>query len=159
MATAFFLIGLPASGKSTYLNSLDLVDSVVLSSDNFIDQIAAEQGKTYSEVFVESISVADKMFKDAFYNAINENKNIYIDRTNLSVKSRRRLLSQLPKTYNKEAIVFEIDENERQRRANNRAKETGKFIPESVIETMKNSYVYPSKDEGFTKIVSYKDNT
>ena len=49
---AYILIGLPGSGKSTWIrNNQTKDDFVVISSDDEIEKYAKSQSKTYSEVF------------------------------------------------------------------------------------------------------------
>lgn len=148
----FVLVGLPASGKSTWRSRFTQErPCAVISSDDIIEEIAAEQGKTYSEVFSEAIKVSDKMARERFQAAVRERKDIVLDRTNMSVKSRASFLAGLPKDYRKRAIVFEVSEavlNERLEKRN----ATGKVIPKSVIESMRASYQTPTDAEGFDTI-------
>ena len=53
----FMLAGIPTSGKSTYISKLlrDFPDAVVISTDDYIEAVARETGKTYNEVFNDNI--------------------------------------------------------------------------------------------------------
>jgi predicted kinase len=156
MPYAIFLIGLPASGKSTFIKQEKFKNFKVLSSDNILDQIAKDNNTTYDKIFKDHIKIADQQFRQEFQDAIKNKENIIIDRTNLNPKSRQKLLDQIPDSYEKIAIIFEISEAEQTIRLNKRAKEEGKTIPPEVIKNMKQSYVPPSKEEGFSKILKNK---
>ena len=71
----------------------------------------------------------------------------------MTVKSRARKLSLVPKGYIKTAIIFLVDVQELQRRLKNRELESGKSIPDHVITSMRTSFQAPSTNEGFDEIV------
>lgn len=144
------MIGLPASGKSTYAES-KFPDYVRISSDDYIEAYALEQGKTYNEVFKEYIDTAQKLcFKDLM-DALAQEKNIVLDRTCLSTKVRAKILKDVPDIYYKTAIhVYCSDENEYNHRLNNRP---GKNIPIHILETMKNSFQDVVPSEGFDQFI------
>lgn len=155
----YVLIGLPGSGKSTWMKSLmnsSDKEFVLVSSDAEIDKIANEMNKTYSEIFDEYIGKATGLMKNTAKNAINLNKNIVWDQTNMSKKKRKGILQTLSDDYYKIAVDFTVDPKELERRLEKRAKETGKFIPKNVIDSMGKSYQSPSKDEGFDEIIKIK---
>lgn len=145
------LVGLPGSGKSTYIDKLLSQNSdkyfVVLSSDNILSAMADAEGLTYAEAFNQYAGQADKKFKIQFRQAKNDKSNIIIDRTNLTVKGRNKFLSQLPKEYHTKAIIFGVDRAELDRRLQKREIETGKHIPKHVVDNMEQSYVEPTASE------------
>ena len=148
------LIGLPASGKSTWIKEcrFDLnANVVVVSSDNHIENYAIRLGKTYNDVFQYYIKTATSlMFKDVA-DAIYNDCDIIWDQTNLSVKSRKSKLKLIPNTYQKIAVVFETPDNsEHTRRLDARV---GKNIPLAVISNMKGQLEIPSLLEGFDIII------
>jgi predicted kinase len=146
------LIGPPASGKSTWISkNVDLHNFEVLSTDQLIEDYAKMLGKTYNNVFNDYIDQATKTFFNKINIMVTYNKNIIIDRTNMTVKSRNKILDLIPEDYVKVAIVFECsDQQEYIKRLNSRP---GKVIPWNVIESMKKSYQPPSEEEGFRTIV------
>lgn len=151
---AYILVGLPGSGKSTWIrNHKTKDDFVVISSDDEIEKYAKSQSKTYSEVFDEYIKTATKNMNQTFQNAVQNNSNIIWDQTNLSKNKRKGIIQKLPKHYKKIAVVFEVDAEELNSRLYNRAKTEGKHIPAFVIDNMKKSYEKPTKDEGFDEIL------
>jgi predicted kinase len=85
--------------------------------------------------------------------AAEEGIKIYIDRTNLGVRARKKFIDFLkPYGYTFEAIVFPTpDETEWHRRLDSRQ---GKTIPDYALESMRNSYEVPTPSEGFDKIIN-----
>ena len=151
MSTVYFLIGCPASGKSTwraaYLSHAQN-PTVVISSDDALDQLAADQGKTYSEVFKGADhKQIERDLVAKVQNAVKNGEDLIIDRTNMNVKSRSKWLSLIPKTYKKKAVVFQVDRKELQDRLDKRAKETGKHIPTNVVDSMLASFQMPTHHE------------
>lgn len=149
----YILVGVPASGKSTWLKNQDRPDDTwVLSTDDVIEGVATQFGFSYDEAFKELINFADKvMWQDAHYAAYHS-CIVYVDRTNLSVKARKRFIDFF-KTYGYsfKVIVFpQPDETEWRRRLDYRE---GKTIPAHVLQSMQNNYQVPTLDEGFDEII------
>lgn len=152
MSKCTFLVGPPGVGKSTYVDEHSCyLNSHVLSTDNIITQIALAYDMTYDETFKDLIGFAEKVFYRNMQRAIDEGSDILIDRTNLTVKGRKKIIDMLkPHGYTFEAIVFSIPErSEWDRRL---ASRKGKFISRMIIDSMMENYVEPSVDEGFTLI-------
>lgn len=154
------LIGVPAAGKSTWLDSNFRnmeAGSVVASTDNIIQEIADRYGFTYNEVFKDAFMIADKVMAKRLAEAAERGVDIYVDRTNLSEKSRRQFINKLKKyDYTFDAVDFETPEKEEwERRLNNRP---GKNIPSEVLIRMLDSYEMPLKSEGFENITFIKNN-
>lgn len=152
-STYTILSGLPASGKSTYRKTLPK-DTEIISTDDYIDQKAKELGKTYSEVFKDHIKDATEAMQKKHADALKNNKNIAIDRTNLTRSSRASWLSQVPNHYHKKAVWFATPpKEEHERRLSSRL---GKEIPSSVIRKMKDSVEIPTREEGFHEVEFHK---
>lgn len=146
MPKCTILIGVPASGKSTWLSQQQ---GVVLSSDAIVEQLAAKRGQTYDQAFKDVIGEADKKFWIECRQAANKHIDVFIDRTNMSRKSRARYF-EIFKGYEFEALVFPTPEkSEWKRRLANRP---GKTIPQFVLDNMNNSYEAPTREEGFSTI-------
>jgi predicted kinase len=157
---AIMLIGLPGSGKSTWIRNLlskeDPSNWVIASTDDILEKWGKEKGLNYNQAFqhFNFREVKDQMMKD-IQNAIKKGKNIIFDQTNMNSKSRRDKLAMLPASYTKEAVVFSVPDTELKNRLQRREHETGKAIPPHVIDSMARNYEAPTKSE-FDKITYVK---
>lgn len=158
MPEVVMLIGLPGSGKTTYSKE-KWPNHVRVSSDDMIDAIAKNLGKTYNDVFQDYIKEAQKSAFDSFKHLISTDANVVIDRTNMSQKSRAQYLALIPNHYSKVACyVVCSNEDEHQRRLTSRE---GKVIPDYVLKNMRNSFQDVVPSEGFQqylKIDTYSEN-
>lgn len=148
------LCGLPTSGKSTFVSKLleepAYKNSVVLSTDSYIERVAKELNKTYNEVFEDSIGEATRQLELAFIEAKDRGKSLIWDQTNLTPKTRKKKLSKIPSSYARIAIWFDITLEEALRRNQQRP---GKMIPENVLSLMSEQFVPPSCNEGFDVVI------
>ena len=150
MPKVYVLVGVPGSGKSTWIKSQDwALGLTVVSTDNFVEAYAKEQGKTYSEVFVDYMPTAVDLMVKAVVHAREHGHDIIWDQTSTTVKSRTRKFNMLP-DYEHIAVVFKTPEaDELARRL---ASRPGKNIPEHVMRGMIEGWDEPELDEGFKEI-------
>ena len=150
MPNLYMLIGVPGSGKSTWVSTQDwATDIPVVSSDRFIDDHAREQDKTYNEVFKDYAPIAMRLMENQVLICQANNRDIIWDQTNTSAKSRKSKLAMLP-NYHKVAIVFQTPEKEEH--ARRLASRPGKHIPANVMSSMISSLQLPTEEEGFNEI-------
>ena len=149
MARLYMLIGVPGSGKSTWIRSRNH-DAVVASTDDKIEAAAAAQGLTYNDVFDAEIKAANAAMREDVKQAVKDRRDIIWDQTNLTIKSRRGKLGQVPKSYERIALYFPTpDGAELERRLGSRP---GKTIPAHVMASMIASIEPPTPAEGFDEI-------
>lgn len=152
MPVCYQLVGVPGSGKSTWVqNQTWASDCVIVSTDNLVEQYAQSQGKTYNEVFKSYMPIAVKLMSEQVVAAREQGQDIIWDQTSTSVASRRRKFNMLP-DYKHIAVIFNTPESEElTRRLNSRP---GKNIPIKVIEQMAFDLEMepPTVDEGFSEI-------
>lgn len=150
MKKLYILIGIPGSGKSTWLKHQPwLKDAIIISSDNHIDQYAESIGKTYNTVYKEYIKTAEKLVKHDINIAMTSDSDVVFDQTNLTSKGRIKKLNMFKNHY-KIAVVFKkLDDEELFNRLKSRP---NKHISKHTIEKMKTMYEIPSMDEGFDEI-------
>ena len=147
----YMLIGIPGSGKSTFVKSLNLSNVFIANSDNYIDSIALQSGNTYDEVFDDNIKIAKSIMNIEVRKAIKNKMNIIWDQTNIRKSARMKKICAIPSNYYKIAIVFSIPEkDELCKRLNSKP---GKTINQSLITNMINDFEMPSLDEGFDEII------
>lgn len=150
MPKCYQLIGVPGAGKSTWIKTQDWAkDMPVVSTDNFVEAYAKEQGKTYSEVFDEYMPIAVKLMANQALVCQANGLDVIWDQTSTSVVSRKRKFNTLPK-YEHIAVVFKTpDADELARRL---ASRPGKNIPDHVMRSMIDNFEMPTEEEGFTEI-------
>lgn len=152
MSNLVLLVGLPASGKSYYAEEFITRlygDYRLHSSDAILEEIAKDAGKTYDEVFNDSIKIADKLFWQELEKSIDLNEKIVVDRTNLTVKSRKRIIDMAKaKEYLISAEVFETHFYDNAKWKEFLTAREGKTIPSHVIGSMMFSYETPTYEEG-----------
>lgn len=150
MPTFYMLIGVPASGKSTWRKQ-HAGNAVIVSTDDIIDNMAAKQDKTYDQVFKDAIKSAGQIADQQARAAFADDRDVVWDQTNLTRKSRAAKLAMVPKHYKKVAVYFPTPHPDiHKTRLDSRP---GKTIPDYVLSSMIKSIERPSKDEGFDQIV------
>ena len=156
------MIGLPACGKTTIRDSFVDGNVVYISSDDMLESIARNLGKTYDDVFQDNIKDVESKMWSFFDAALADDgvDTIVIDRTNLSPKSRARFLQKC-KGCNVEAFVFHPPRGPAELEEWNRRLESrkGKTIPRNILDSMFRSFKFPTKEEGFSRIHSYNSFT
>lgn len=143
------LIGLPRSGKSTFLADF-VTNETIVSRDNLVMKHGV--GDTYSEKWKSlddaTQKLIDKELMEGFHTATKEGKSVIVDMTNMSKKSRRKWLNDNKvKLYFKVAQVFIEPKEVLMSRMT-----VDKNIPEKVIDSMSRSFVFPDYSE-FNQIV------
>jgi len=154
MPTVYMMVGVPGSGKSTWVanQNFDWNNTMVVSTDAIIDRRAAAQGKTYSNVFQDEIKSATAEMNQNLRTAVANKMDVIWDQTNLTAKSRAGKLSQIPNNYTKVAVYFQTpDITELQRRL---ASRPGKIIPQNIVVGMLSQLQPPTTAEGFDTVIT-----
>lgn len=155
-----FLVGLPGSGKSTFIKKLKHKspdkEYVIASHDDILMNLASKVGMGYTDAYAHFNFMKEIMpaYIRTIKKAVKGGRNIIIDCTNMKKRDRTEVLDMIPSDYRKIAIVFNVSPDELKKRLEKRAKETGKHIPDEAIEAMRNYYTPPSREEGFNKIIN-----
>ena len=150
MPKCYQLIGVPASGKSTWIkNQTWALGLNIVSTDAFVEAYARSVDKTYSEVFEEFMPNAVNLMSEQVVDCRERGHDIIWDQTSTTVKSRARKFRMLP-GYEHIAVVFATPEqDELERRL---ASRPGKSIPWQVVSDMIDNFEMPTEEEGFTEI-------
>ena len=157
MPKCTILVGVPGSGKSTWMQDQEISDNrYVASTDAIIEQIAGGFNMTYNEGFKNLIDFAEQVMWKELGVFAKDRERIYVDRTNLTAKSRQKFITALkPYGYEFDAVVFpmpgtdKLTEEEWFRRLDSRK---GKTIDNRILASMVNNYEMPLQSEGFTEI-------
>lgn len=151
MAKCYQLIGVPGSGKSTWVAHQEWADKCAyISTDTWVEDYARDMGKTYNEVFKEYMPEAIDMMINDVVKARVMNKDIIWDQTSTTVKSRKKKFNMLP-DYEHIAVVFRTPESEEL--AKRLASRPGKNIPDYVVRTMIDGWEEPTLAEGYSEIM------
>lgn len=155
MPKCTILVGVPASGKSTW-RWVNKTGMLTASTDMIIENVSRDHGMTYNEGFKDLIGFAEKIMWRRITLALMHQQDFVIDRTNLTAKSRAKFIQKLKlHRYEIECVVFPevgseaLSKEEWKRRLESRP---GKTIPQEALDRMVNSYEIPLMSEGFTRI-------
>jgi predicted kinase len=150
MPKVYVLVGVPGSGKSTWIAQQDWArDCSIVSTDHWIEVFARDQGRTYSEVFELFMPAAVRAMSAQVALAEQQGRDIVWDQTSVSVSSRAKKFAALP-DYEHVAVVFATPEPEEL--ARRLTQRPGKIVPESVVQHMINTFEPPTLEEGFAEI-------
>jgi len=150
MPKCYQLIGVPGSGKSTWVSNQDwTMTCAYVSTDKWVEIYANQQGRTYSEVFEDYMPTAiDLMIQQVAF-AQQHGHTVIWDQTSTTAASRRKKFRMLP-DYQHIAVVFKTpDPEELSRRL---ASRPGKIIPEEIVKDMIDRFEMPTLEEGFAEI-------
>lgn len=148
MKFAIMMIGVPCSGKSTWIkNTLADAEYALISSDSFIEEKAKEEGVLYADVFQKYVKEAIAAVNIDLAEAIAAGKNIVWDQTNVTAKIRRKKLAQIPDDYLKIAVWFTFPT------AAQIASRPLKTVSQEIMDNMRMAFEPPQKSEGFDLIL------
>lgn len=149
MAELTITVGLPASGKTTWAKQHENDNTIVLSSDGLRKELlGSEQDQSNNELVFNTLYKRAKEY-------LSNGKNVIIDATNVSMKDRRRTLSQFQKfDVKKNCILFATPFEICIERDKTREKSVGK----DVIMKFLHRFEVPMEFEGFDKVEIVEPN-
>lgn len=151
MPTLYMLIGVPGSGKSTWVKQHQTSNTLIASSDDYIEKQAARLGSTYSDVFNDFVKAGNTHAIETARKAFSNKMDLIWDQTNLTKIGRRNKLKMAPHNYKKVAVFFSTPhEDVLKKRLSSRS---GKNIPDYVISSMIKTIEKPTRDEGFDAVI------
>jgi predicted kinase len=155
MSILYVLVGVPGSGKSTWIGHqpFNWDNTVIVSTDRHVERYARSLGKTYSEVFNSYMPTASNLMVSEAQAAFDDGKIVVWDQTSTSITARAKKLRMTPLHYTKIAVVFETPRPHVHAMMLDRP---GKNIPAEIIQDMINRFEYPTINEGFDKIIKAK---
>lgn len=141
------MVGLPASGKSTYANEQADENTVVLSSDALRKELLGDENCQENNELV---------FKTLYKRAkehLQNGKNVIIDATNINMKARRRALANFSNMdIVREAVVMAVPYEICVFQDKNRNRSVG----EEVIKKFLHRFEVPMCYEGFDEVCIVK---
>ena len=147
--TLYITVGLPGSGKSTYVkNFIKDKEIEYLSSDS----LRAVYGKSEEDQTVTPLVFGHiKRKVDEF---LKDGKNVLVDATSVNRKERSDYI-KTAKKYGARvvAIVFKMDRLGLIERNKKRGEQGGREVPTFVIDKMLAKFEEPSYDEGIDVII------
>lgn len=150
MPNLYVLVGVPASGKTTWFRNQEWTEKCYyISTDRHVEAYALAHGRTYSEVFEDYMPTAVENMVEEVVRARDGNIDIVWDQTSTTVASRRKKFDMLP-NYRKIAVVFNTPAPDEL--AQRLASRPGKVIPQEVVQGMIDRFEMPTEQEGFDEI-------
>jgi len=163
--TLYMLVGLPCTGKSTWARENCTPDTMVLSTDQYVEAWASGEGISYQAAFEKYYKDAERALWANLARGIRYNMDIIWDQTNLTKAARAKKLRRFKGLspggagsdegtgYSKVAVYFPVPDNHNHLLAVRSSALRPKHIPGHVIETMRGALQEPQHHEGFDTIV------
>lgn len=145
MTKLILMIGIPASGKSTYVKTHATSKDKVISRDSIRFDMVPD-GSPYfekeKEVFNEYVRQAQEAIDAGIYN------RIFLDATHLNEKSRNKILDRLNlENIILEAVYFDLPAEVVAARNNKRV---GRYrVPDETMQQMADRITCPSADKKY----------
>lgn len=158
MVYLFVLVGVPGSGKSTFIR-----DYVIYYKENNTkvaaisrDDIRFSLLKEGEEYFSHEKEVY-KILWESINSALSEGKSVFVDQTSLTKTSRKWLLDHIT-GYDKVFAIWIDEKLDTCLKRNEFRKGTKRYVPRGVIHRMFDQFEMPSIDEGFDAIYRYSSD-
>lgn len=156
MANLFVMVGIPGSGKSTFLKTYfrGRQDVRIVSRD----AIRFSLVKPDEPYFLRENEVQQKFWRE-INKELAAGKDVFVDQTSISITSRKKLLKNIH-GYNKCIAIFlndSLDTNLCLKR--NEKREGRAFVPPEIIKNMATQLELPSSFEGFDMIFTWSSNS
>lgn len=144
----FIMVGIPASGKTTFANShFNFKNQVIVSRDAIRFSFLKDEDEYFSKE-----DIVFSVFVKTINNYLCRGIDVYADATHLNQKSRRKLINAINKNYvlSISAIFMNTSLNECIQR--NKIRVGREYVPIETIRSMYSNLQAPSLDEGFDNI-------
>lgn len=147
------LIGLPASGKTELSKKLKSEGMEIVSSDSIREELYGDES-----IQGDSQEVFD-LAHSRIIAALNNNKKVVLDATNLVAKNRKNLLrlikEKVKRPIKKACVIIGVPIEVCKQRQKTRARK----VPDEVIDRMVKSFQFPYYNEGWDAIkVAYNQD-
>ena len=150
----YVMIGVPGSGKSTFIKNRKKEEAIYVSRD----RIRFE----YLKVGEPYFSHEKQVFKEFLFEiseALKAGRDVYADATHLNRVSRAKLIHGLDVPLNDiEIIAVYIRESLGTCLTQNAMRQGRSFVPEAQIRQMYSNLEAPTMQEGFSRILTYSNS-
>ena len=148
MAKLIILVGLPSSGKSTYIEKNFCEGFEILSSDKIRKELFFdEQNQANNSLVFSSLYRRAKEF-------LSCGKSVVVDATNINRFERKRVLDNFTE-FDIERIAIYIDTNINE--CIERDLKRARTVGDDIIMHYANKFEPPTKDEGFDEVIVIKN--
>lgn len=147
------LVGLPLSGKDTFIQQLNNSEFSIISRDEILEkqhEKISDYRNAYSKI---DGKIVDKLFFNKINDLANGKVNCIVNATNLTKKRRRKISLRFTNYYKIALIMPLLNESEFIKRNLNRFEKRGKKLPNSLFHEMISIYEEVAIDEDFELIV------
>lgn len=151
MADVYIMCGCPGSGKSTWLKNHVKPGSAIISRDAIRFSLLKE-GDGY---FDKEDEVCNILW-DQINGALSDGRDVFVDQTSLTKKSRKYLFDHIF-GYDKANAIWIDTDLETALQRNELRKNTKAYVPRGQVRRMFFQFREPTFDEGFFRIFRYKD--
>ena len=151
MPSVTFLVGLPYSGKSTFLKN---INADFTSTDQYIEEYANEEGISYQDSLEKYFKKAEHQMYEDVVSFVKHESSFWWDQTNLTPESRMKKLAYIPKDWQRNALVFNTNFGVIFKRRDLRPE---KVIPDKVLLDMFLKFKPPTLSEGFNNIYTIEN--
>lgn len=153
--TLEILIGMIASGKTTYAKKCAREGAVIVNADAIVNAIHCDQYGLYNDNLKALYKAVET---NLILTAMAMNRNVVIDRTNLDWNSRSRYIAfGRMLNYFVKGVIFPMESPmmhaQRRFETDNRGISLQRW--QAVAEKHAATYVMPSLDEGFHTLVRF----
>ena len=153
MATLYMMVGVPGSGKSTWVTEhLNTLQATWVSRDAVRFSMVDENEEYFSkekEVFKEYVRRINVLLEDDY--------NVIADATHITAASRNKLIRNINVPDVSLCAVW-MDVPLETCIQNNENRTGREFVPVEVIQEMYRNFEKPTFEEGFSTICIYKDD-
>jgi Predicted kinase len=150
LPTVYVLMGPPGSGKTTWRTAfLARRDgqAIAVSRDDVVEAVAKAEGVSYREAWRSFARPIDKEYRRRLTDAFTHGLDVVVDATNVTPKARRRILSRVPKGWERVGVLFDAPDEVLVRRLMDRAAAGGTVVPPWLVAKMRADWVPPAPGE------------
>jgi predicted kinase len=156
MSELVIMVGIPGSGKSTYVQALGQQGYEIINPDAIRVELTGDMADQSQNAKVWGFA------HRRLIEGLKQGKNMVLDATNVARKGRRELINlvrtEVPGTHIK-ALVKDISKETAIERVKKRVGEGGLDIPPDVMDRMYEKYRLnpPTAEEGFDEVETIPD--